>query len=94
MKTAVSTESTRLIFNALGDESRFRIVELLKQGDELCVSQVAEAVGITTAGASQHMKVLEKAGLISPKRMGQRICYQLNKDSEMIAKIMEIMEEK
>lgn len=71
------------VFQALGDESRFRIVNLLRQDRELCVSEVASEIGITTAAISQHMKTLEKAGLVAPERNGQKICYRLKDDDKV-----------
>lgn len=65
------------VFQALGDESRFKIMQILSQDSQLCVSEVATEVDISTAAVSQHMKVLEQAGLVKPRRQGQKICYRL-----------------
>lgn len=67
----------RAMFSALGDPTRYKIVKLLINRPELCVSEVARNVGISTAGISQHMKVLEQSGLVKPERLGQRTCYRL-----------------
>lgn len=69
------------LFSALGDPTRFKIVQLLSTKQQLCVSEVAQEVGISTAGVSQHMRVLEQAGLVHPQRQGQRMCYQLDYDN-------------
>jgi DNA-binding transcriptional ArsR family regulator len=75
------------VFHALGDPNRFKIIRLLSGSTSLCVSEVALKVGITTAGVSQHMKILERVGLVKPKRMGQKICYQIDykKNSAVLA---------
>ena len=65
-------------FAALGDANRFKIILILSENDDICVSEVAQKVGITTAGVSQHMRVLENAGLIKKLRKGQKICYQID----------------
>jgi DNA-binding transcriptional ArsR family regulator len=70
------------MFNALGDSTRYKIVKLLKSKPELCVSEVADTIGISTAGVSQHMKVLEQSGLVRPQRMGQKTCYRLQADDD------------
>ncbi|HEX9679629.1 MAG TPA: metalloregulator ArsR/SmtB family transcription factor [Candidatus Saccharimonadales bacterium] len=77
MTTAVQKASLSAIFNALGDGTRYKIVSLLLKDSTLCVSEVAARVGISTAGVSQHMKILEKVGLVKPLRNGQKICYQV-----------------
>jgi ArsR family transcriptional regulator len=68
-------------FNALGDSTRFKLFQLLGEKPEICVSQLAEAMKITPACVSQHMKILAEAGLVNRVREGQRVCYQVNVDS-------------
>lgn len=79
------------VFQALGDESRFRIVNLLRQDRELCVSEVASEIGITTAAISQHMKTLEKAGLVAPERNGQKICYRLKAEDKVNRQLFKLI---
>lgn len=44
--------------------------------DEMCVCEIADAVGAPQPTVSNHLKVLEKAGLITSIKVGTR-CYQL-----------------
>ncbi len=60
------------LFDALGDPNRYKIIGVLANNKEICVSEVAEKVGITTAGVSQHMKILENAGFVERNRMGRK----------------------
>ena len=78
-------------FSALGDKNRYQIFQLLSRDTELCVSQVASEIGISTAGVSQHMKVLEKAGLVRPHRLGQKICYQVTSEKSETAKLLKLI---
>ncbi|HEX9594607.1 MAG TPA: metalloregulator ArsR/SmtB family transcription factor [Candidatus Saccharimonadales bacterium] len=82
MTTSVKSTNLQAMFNALGDSTRYKIVKLLKSKPELCVSEVADTIGISTAGVSQHMKVLEQSGLVRPQRMGQKTCYRLQADDD------------
>lgn len=77
----VTKPDSRMVkmFGALGDSTRFKLVQLLARKEELCVSDLAHQVGISTAGASQHLKILEQAGLVDRNRNGQKICYTINK---------------
>ncbi len=68
------------IFSALGDTTRFKLFKLLAQDEEICVGQMAEQLGITSACVSQHMKVLANAGLVDRIRMGQKVCYKVSTD--------------
>jgi DNA-binding transcriptional ArsR family regulator len=56
---------------ALADPVRRAIVARLSRGPAT-VNELAEPFGITKQGVSQHIKVLEAAGLISRSRDGQK----------------------
>ncbi len=77
-KTSKQPLKMVLKFAALGDPNRYKIMNILYRNDDICVSEVATKIGISTAGVSQHMRVLEQAGLIKKLRKGQKICYQLD----------------
>lgn len=70
-------------FHALGDKTRFRLFQILGEKKEICVGQLAEELGITSACVSQHMKILTEAGLVRRIREGQRVCYEVSTDSQM-----------
>ena len=69
-----------LIFEALGDQGRFRIFRLLMEHHDLCVTDVAEVFGITISAISQQLKILERVGLVQKMRMGQMVCYEIKDD--------------
>ena len=52
-----------VIFHALGDDTRRRMIRTLAQG-ERSVGELAEPFPMTLAAASKHIRVLERAGLI------------------------------
>jgi DNA-binding transcriptional ArsR family regulator len=66
-------------FKVLSVETRIKIIELLKQGP-LSVSEIAESLGVSQPAASQHLRVLKQAGLVSDERKGYYIIYQINKE--------------
>jgi DNA-binding transcriptional ArsR family regulator len=57
-------------FSALADPTRRAILERLAQG-EATVSDLAEPFPISVQAISKHLKVLERAGLISRGRTAQ-----------------------
>jgi DNA-binding transcriptional ArsR family regulator len=59
-----------LTFAALADPTRRSIVERLTHGT-LTVSELAEPFAMTQQAISKHLKVLERAGLISRGRAAQ-----------------------
>ncbi|HEV2442984.1 MAG TPA: metalloregulator ArsR/SmtB family transcription factor [Steroidobacteraceae bacterium] len=62
---------------ALGNEHRLRILELLAQR-ATSVEALAERVGLSVANASQHLRVLRAAGLLTSRREGKRVLYGLS----------------
>jgi ArsR family transcriptional regulator len=70
------------IGRALGSEHRLRILELLAQR-ETSVEALAERVGLSVANASQHLRLLRAAGLLTSRRDGKRVLYVVS-DSKVL----------
>ncbi len=61
-------------FLALADPTRRAIVERLAQGDAT-VSQLAAPFDMALPSVSKHLRVLERAGLMTQERVGRtRVC--------------------
>ncbi len=65
-----STDRLSMIFMALADPTRRRILEILSKGDAT-VNELAKPFSMTLPAISKHLKVLERAGLISRGRNAQ-----------------------
>lgn len=65
------------IFKALGDPTRMRIVDLLKEGD-LTAGEIAEHFEISKPSISNHLNILTQTGLVHVERQGKFMIYQLN----------------
>lgn len=63
-------------FAALGDPTRFRILEALLAGD-LCVCDLAAVVGVSQSAVSHQLRLLRDRGLVAFTRDGQRAVYRL-----------------
>lgn len=67
-------DATDRVFHALGDPSRRLMVERLSKRP-LTIGELAEPLSMTLAGASKHVGVLERAGLVTRQKKGrERIC--------------------
>jgi len=62
---------------AMGDPTRREILKKVSQG-EPSVLEIAESFPISLPAISKHLKVLERAGLISRKREGRVHRFKLN----------------
>lgn len=72
--------SIELISKALGDESRKRIIELLKDG-ELPASSIFDKFEYAAPTISRHLSVLKEAGLVRTRRNGVFIYYTLEHEN-------------
>ncbi len=63
-------DTLSLVFSALADPTRRSILERLALG-EATVNQLAEPFSMTQQAISKHLKVLERASLISRTRTAQ-----------------------
>ena len=66
-------------FKALGDETRFKILDLLL-GHDLCVGALARRLKVSEAAISQHLQVLRKAGLVRGEKRGYWTHYTVQTD--------------
>ena len=67
---AVATDQLSSTFAALADPTRRAILGRLAEGDAT-VNELAEPFSISVQAVSQHLKVLERAGLITRTRSAQ-----------------------
>jgi ArsR family transcriptional regulator, lead/cadmium/zinc/bismuth-responsive transcriptional repressor len=83
VKESVSTQNTLAvsqIFKALSDDTRIKIAYSLSEEEELCVCDVANIVGCTTATASHHLRLLRNLGLAKFRKEGKLVFYSLDDD--------------
>ena len=69
-KTEQPDDELSLTFAALADPTRREILARLSRG-EATVGELAEPFAMTQQAISKHLKVLERAGLVSRSRDGQ-----------------------
>lgn len=60
-----------LVFDALGDPNRLRIVVRLCDSGPSSTSQLTQSVSVTRQAASKHLQLLESAGLVTSIRRGR-----------------------
>ena len=86
------TQAVR-IMQLLGDKTRYKIFKLLMSGDEMCVSEIADNLGISVSAVSQHFRSFEMIGLVDKERMGQKICYSINEEDSLAKKLINLTKE-
>jgi DNA-binding transcriptional ArsR family regulator len=66
-----------LVYRALADPTRRRILELLRNRD-LTAGEIADHFALAKPTLSGHFAVLREAGLVQADKLGTRITYRLN----------------
>jgi DNA-binding transcriptional ArsR family regulator len=69
-----------LLFQALADPARLRIVEAMK-GGECAVGDIVERMDIHQSGVSRHLRILTEAGIVQMRPDGQKRLYSLRKEA-------------
>ena len=76
----VEAERLSDLLALLADSVRLRILFCLVAVDELCVGDLALAVGVSLDQASYALKLLRTAGVVQSRRDGRVIYYRLADD--------------
>ena len=71
-------KDSQIIFAALADETRFRILNLLSE-DELCVCDVMSVLKEPQSKVSRHLAYLRRARLVETRKEGLWMYYRLAK---------------
>jgi len=69
------------VMKALSEPGRVKILKML-QRRMMCVCEIQEALGIAQSTASNHLRVLEEAGLTTFEKDGLWVNYTLAEDGE------------
>lgn len=64
---------------ALGDPTRFRMVQVIAAAGELCCGEVKDCFDCSQPTVSHHLKVLSQAGLLSVRCAGKRRYTTVNR---------------
>ena len=66
------------IFDALGDETRLRLVARLSAGEPLSITELSAGTKLTRQGVTKHLHVLAHANLVHPRKQGRKQLWSLN----------------
>ena len=64
------------LFKIFGDTTRIRILFVLFE-EELCVCDLAEALGMTQSAVSHQLGILKRSKLVKSRREGKSVFYSL-----------------
>ena len=68
------------LWSAIADPSRCQILDLLVSNGAVSASWLAGRVPFSRQAVSKHLVVLEQAGLISRRKQGREVLFQVEAD--------------
>ena len=75
---AAQTHDTDLLFKALADPSRRKLLDVLHAKDGQTLNELCEHLDMTRQAVTQHLDVLEAANLVATVRRGREKLHFLN----------------
>jgi DNA-binding transcriptional ArsR family regulator len=76
----MTTHADDELWSAIADPSRRRVLDFLVSNGEVSASWLAGRVPISRQAVSKHLIVLEEAGLVSRRKQGKEVLYQVAAD--------------
>ncbi|MGJ3237149.1 MAG: ArsR/SmtB family transcription factor [Anaerolineae bacterium] len=76
--TALSRSELLVRLNALADETRLKILEMLTEHDELCAQDFINELDLSQSSASRHLRQLTASGYLNERRRDVAKCYSIN----------------
>ena len=76
----MTTQADDELWSAIADPSRRRVLDLLVSNGAVSASWLAGRVPFSRQAVSKHLAVLEEAGLVSRRKQGREVLYQVEAD--------------
>jgi DNA-binding transcriptional ArsR family regulator len=77
---ALSRSELLVRLNALADDTRLEILELMTKHEELCAQDIITLLNLSQSSASRHLRQLSATGYLIERRRDVAKCYSLNLD--------------
>ena len=79
-RTLISQEQAAAlmgVFKVLANDTRLRLIHALARVPEMCVTDLAKAVGMTPQAVSNQLQRLVDRGILGSRRNGNQIYYRI-----------------
>jgi DNA-binding transcriptional ArsR family regulator len=82
-------DRTAAMLDTLGDVKRLSIVLALRHAGDLCVSDLALAVGMSDSAVSHALRLLRAHGMVSAHRHGRLVRYRVT--GELTGRLLDVV---
>ncbi len=83
-------EATAVLFRALADPARVRLVNILATSGPVCACELQEPLGLSQPTVSHHLKKLTDAGLLEREQRGRWAYFSI--DEEAMARLAGVVD--
>ena len=68
------------VFKACSDESRIRILHLIRHNQEMCISDLEQVLDFTQTKTSRHLTYLKNSGILNARKHDQWVFYTIKEE--------------
>jgi DNA-binding transcriptional ArsR family regulator len=76
----MTTPADDELWSAIADPSRRQVLDLVVSNGDVSASWLAGRVPFSRQAVAKHLAVLERAGLVSRRKQGREVLYQVQTD--------------
>jgi ArsR family transcriptional regulator len=76
------------LFKALSEEPRVRILHILYEKSDMCISDLEAVLGFTQAKTSRHLTYLKNSGIVNARKVDQWVFYSIKEEVTDLVKIV------
>ena len=69
------------VFAALGDRTRLELVDRLSRSEGKSITQLASGLNLTRQAVTKHLRVLERADVVSHTRVGRESRFEIQPET-------------
>lgn len=80
-------------YKCLSDDSRLRVLFLVHQNQEMCISDLELILDFTQAKTSRHLSYLKSNGVLNSKKVDQWVFYYVKEEvKDLLAQTLKFVE--
>jgi DNA-binding transcriptional ArsR family regulator len=92
LSDAAELQRAAAVLDAIGDVNRLSILLALRHAGDLCVSDLAFAVGMSDSAVSHALRLLRAHGMVSAHREGRLVRYSVT--GELTTRLLDVVSER
>ena len=88
----MTEKELQLLFHALSDPIRLKMVKMVLKHGELCVCNFLDYFNLSQPRISFHLRILRESKIFKARKDGRWVYYSLNKDNEGLNRVLPLID--